>query len=194
MSETDAVRIPTSRANAEASPEGRVLDDDLLGRIASRAAEYDRENRFFHEDLADLRAARYLIAAAPREFGGLGLGLPDILREQARLACRAPATALAINMHLYWVGAAAHLWRKGDHSAEWILEEAVRGATTHCSKTSSPRRSMSSACCLPGPRPIRSSTGFSAPRYLRSPRSITALRDAPSISRSKTPRPARRRR
>jgi alkylation response protein AidB-like acyl-CoA dehydrogenase len=42
-------------------------------------------------------------------------------------AYRAPSTALAINMHVYWTGAAAYLWRRGDTSAQWILEEAVRG-------------------------------------------------------------------
>ncbi|WP_061177918.1 acyl-CoA dehydrogenase family protein, partial [Caballeronia pedi] len=37
------------------------------------------------------------------------------------------ATALALNMHLYWVGAALHLHRRGDTSAQWILEEAGAG-------------------------------------------------------------------
>lgn len=104
-----------------------VLSEELLERIGARAAIYDKENRFFDEDLAELKEARYLIAAAPQEFGGVGLTLPEILREQARLAYRAPATALAINMHLYWVGAAAYLWRKGGPSLSWILKEAVSG-------------------------------------------------------------------
>ncbi len=103
------------------------LSDDLLAAVHDRAAEFDRQNRFFHEDLDDLRAAGYLKAAAPVEFGGWGLTLPQILQEQARLAYHAPATALAVNMHLYWVGTAAYLWRRGDHSIDWILEEAVAG-------------------------------------------------------------------
>ena len=49
------------------------------------------------------------------------------MREQRRLAYRAPATALAINMHLYWVGVAADLWRIGDTSLEWMLREAMAG-------------------------------------------------------------------
>lgn len=129
MSDSNVTPIRPENRPTEFVPssDGQALSDDLLERLGARAADYDRENRFFHEDLADLRAARYLIAAAPREFGGLGLALPEILREQARLAYRAPATALALNMHLYWVGAAAHLWRRGDHSADWILSEAVAG-------------------------------------------------------------------
>ena len=38
------------------SPED-VLPDALLERIRGRAAGYDRDNAFFHEDLADLTAA-----------------------------------------------------------------------------------------------------------------------------------------
>src|SRR2546425_391073 len=37
------------------------------------------------------------------------------------------ATALCINMHNYWVGTAADVWRSGDTSVEWILREAADG-------------------------------------------------------------------
>jgi alkylation response protein AidB-like acyl-CoA dehydrogenase len=107
--------------------ETHVLSDALLDAIGERAARYDRENRFFSEDLADLHDAGFLRASVPEDFGGLGLTLPHLVREQARLAARAPATALALNMHLYWVGAALHLYRHGDTSAQWILEEAGAG-------------------------------------------------------------------
>ena len=36
---------------------------------------------------------------------------------QRRLAYVAPATAVAINMHLYWTGMAADLYRAGDTPA-----------------------------------------------------------------------------
>jgi alkylation response protein AidB-like acyl-CoA dehydrogenase len=32
-----------------------------------------------------------------------------------------------MNMHLYWVGIAADLWRLGDTSLEWLLREAMKG-------------------------------------------------------------------
>ena len=38
----------------------RVLSDDLLARCGERAPIYDRENRFFDEDFAELRHAGYL--------------------------------------------------------------------------------------------------------------------------------------
>jgi alkylation response protein AidB-like acyl-CoA dehydrogenase len=104
-----------------------VLSDALLSRCAARCAGYDRDNRFFEEDFAELKAAGYLTMAVPRELGGGGLTLAQVCREQRRLAYHAPATALGINMHVYWVGLVADLWRKGDKSLEWLLLEAMAG-------------------------------------------------------------------
>jgi alkylation response protein AidB-like acyl-CoA dehydrogenase len=103
------------------------LSDDLLKTFHSRAAGYDRENTFFTPDLDDLRAAGYLKAAVPVELGGHGLSLEEVLLEQRRLAYWAPATALGINMHLYWVGAAVDAHNRGDHSFDWLLRDVAAG-------------------------------------------------------------------
>jgi alkylation response protein AidB-like acyl-CoA dehydrogenase len=104
-----------------------VLSDDLLCRCAERCAGYDRDNRFFDEDFAELKQAGYLTMAVPRELGGRGLTLAQVCQEQRRLAYHAPATALGINMHVYWVGLVADLWRQGDKSMEWLLNEVMAG-------------------------------------------------------------------
>ena len=104
-----------------------VLSDTLLAKCRERAPEYDRENRFFQEDFNELKAAGYLRMAIPQEFGGLGMNVAEVGRETRKLAMYAPATALALNMHNYWVGDAADLWRSGDKSCQWILEEAAAG-------------------------------------------------------------------
>src|SRR5437899_11543909 len=104
-----------------------TLSDELISRCGSRAAAYDRDNRFFTEDVEELRAAGYLKMAVPEHLGGPGMTLAGICREQRRLAYRAPATALATNMHLYWTGLAADMRRAGDTSVQWILEEAAAG-------------------------------------------------------------------
>src|ERR1700730_4890892 len=110
------------------SPAAKVaLSDEMLARFAARAETYDRENRFFDEDFEELQAARYLLLPVPAELGGRGMSLAEVCREQRRLAYYAPATALAVNMHLYWVGVAADLWRRGDTSLEWILRDAAAG-------------------------------------------------------------------
>ena len=103
------------------------LTDETLARFDSRAAAYDRENRFFDQDFEELRVAKYLVLPLPEKFGGPGLSLAEVNREQRRLAYYAPATALAVNMHLYWVGVAADLWRRGDTSLEWMLQDAAAG-------------------------------------------------------------------
>ena len=53
--------------------------------------------------------------------------MAEVCKEQERLAYRAPATALAINMHLYWTGIARYLREFGDPSLEWMLRESVAG-------------------------------------------------------------------
>ena len=63
----------------------------------------------------------------PKELGGFGMSLAQVSQEQRRLAYHAPATALGVNMHLYWTGVAADLWRAGDKSLEWLLREAAAG-------------------------------------------------------------------
>jgi alkylation response protein AidB-like acyl-CoA dehydrogenase len=105
----------------------QVLTDDMLARFDERAPVYDRENRFFHEDFEELRDSGYLTIAVPREFGGLGLGLDEVVKLQRRLAYVAPATAVAVNMHIYWTGIAADMHRTGDDSCDWILREAGAG-------------------------------------------------------------------
>jgi len=94
-----------------------ALSPDLLERIRSRAAGYDRDNAFFAEDLDELRVAGYL---APRS-------LFETARDQRMLAAYAPATALAITMHLVWTGVARVLAQRGDHSLDWVLADAAAG-------------------------------------------------------------------
>ncbi|SDK23958.1 Acyl-CoA dehydrogenase [Cryobacterium psychrotolerans] len=104
-----------------------LLSDELLARIHGRAAGYDRDNVFFTEDLAELAEAGYLRALVPAGFGGLGLTLQQVSREQIRLAAHAPATALAVNMHLVWTGVARALLERGDDSLAFLLEGAAAG-------------------------------------------------------------------
>ncbi|MDM7856333.1 acyl-CoA dehydrogenase family protein [Cellulomonas alba] len=104
-----------------------LLTDDLLARVHERAPGHDRENTFPHEDLAELVDAGYLRAFVPERLGGAGLTLEEVSREQVRLAAAAPATALAVNMHLVVTGLAALLVARGDDSVEFVLREAAAG-------------------------------------------------------------------
>ncbi len=115
----------TGPATAEAAtPE---LTTEMLERFRSRASDHDRTNTYFHDDLAELRAIGYLGAVAPADLGGWGLDLVQMAASQRRLARYAPATALAVTMHSYWVGIATEMEKAGDTSLRWILEGAVDG-------------------------------------------------------------------
>lgn len=103
------------------------LPDDLLDRIRDRAAGYDRENRFPEEDLEELRAAGYLSILVPADRGGAGLGLAEASVLQQRLATAAPATALAVNMHLVWTGVAKVLQDRGIDDLAFVQTGAASG-------------------------------------------------------------------
>lgn len=119
----------TDKNEAVGAPEQtqQLLSDELLAGIRSRAAGYDQANSFFTDDLDELVAAGYLRALVPTHFGGLGRTLQQTAREQTRLAAHAPATALAVCMHLIWTGVATSLHAQGDHTLDFLLEEAGRG-------------------------------------------------------------------
>ena len=107
--------------------ERTLLDEGMLQRFDERAPEYDRDNAFFTEDFEELRDSGYFLATVPKELGGAGLNLAEINALQRRIAYVAPATAVAVNMHHYFVGLCADLHRAGDPSGDWVLRKAAEG-------------------------------------------------------------------
>ena len=100
---------------------------DIFERCGQRAHQYDRENRFCQEDFDELQEAGYLLMPVPKELGGYDMSLAEVSQKQRELAYYAAPTALGLNMHFYWLGSVADLWRQGDKSLEWILREAAAG-------------------------------------------------------------------
>ena len=103
------------------------IDVERLESFRARAPELDRTNSYFHEDLADLRTIGYPAAVVPAQLGGWSLDLAEAAASQRRLARYAPATALALTMHTYWVGIALEFEKAGDSSLRWIHQAAVAG-------------------------------------------------------------------
>ena len=118
---------PVDREARHAELAQRFLPDDLLETLRERAAQHDAENTFAHDDIADLHERGYLTLFVPVEMGGAGLSLTEVTRLQQRLAGAAPGTALAINMHLMCTGVVHAMRARGDHSLDWVLEEAAAG-------------------------------------------------------------------
>jgi alkylation response protein AidB-like acyl-CoA dehydrogenase len=81
--------------------------DELAGRFAERAAEYDRTAGFPKEDVDDLRAEGFLGLLVPASLGGAGAGFRDYVRVAMTLARGSPATALLYNMHAAVTGGLA---------------------------------------------------------------------------------------
>ena len=104
-----------------------VLTEELLHGIRDRAAGYDARNEFPHEDLEVLQEAGYLAALTPTADGGLGWDFATVVDAQKKLAAYAPATALAVNMHLIWSGVAWIFRAQGNHDLDFILKEAAAG-------------------------------------------------------------------
>ena len=108
-------------------PANSVLTDELLQRCQDRAPGYDKNNTFFQEDFEELRDTGYTNMAVPKEFGGAGMNLAEVMAETRRLAYYAPATAVGLNMHVYWTGLCADISRSGDTSMDWLLKKAGEG-------------------------------------------------------------------
>lgn len=122
--------IRTVGAMTTTTPEAAaasLVTDEMLARFDERAPRYDRDNEFFADDFDELRASGFFLASVPTEFGGLGMNLAEINRLERRIAYVAPATAVAVNMHHYFVGLCADLHRFGDPSGDWVLRQAAEG-------------------------------------------------------------------
>jgi acyl-CoA dehydrogenase len=78
----------------------------LADEFRERAAEYDRTGEFPKQNYDRMRETGYLRAPVPDQLGGLGATLPEIAQAQQALARGCASTALAVNMHLFQVGAA----------------------------------------------------------------------------------------
>lgn len=104
-----------------------VLTEELLSGIRERAAGYDDRNEFPYEDLEVLKNAGYFAAFTAIEDGGLGWDFATVVDAQKKLAGYAPATALAVNMHLIWSGVASIFQAHGNHDLDFILKDAAAG-------------------------------------------------------------------
>ena len=76
-----------------------ALVADLGPTFAERAAGYDRDARFPHENYADLRAAGLLGLCVPTRYGGLGADFATYGLVSEELGRYCGSTALTFNMH-----------------------------------------------------------------------------------------------
>ena len=141
----------------------------MLARFDERAPAYDRDNEFFTEDFEELRERGYLLASRARgRSAAPGLNLAEINRLQRRIAYVAPATAVAVNMHHYFVGLCADLHRAGDPSGDWVLRQAADGARVRRRPRRGGQRHPGAAVVVEG-RACRRRLGVHRAQDLRQP-------------------------
>lgn len=110
MTTTDAIRVA----------------EELSARFAERADAADRANRFPHENVVAAKESGYLIAGLPEEFGGWGVGVPDLCRTIRILGRGCPSTTLGLLQHqvsLYLLG---ELVRRGAWDGADFLRSVAR--------------------------------------------------------------------
>ena len=99
-----------------------AIADELAARFAERAPRHDADSSFPHENWADLHASGYLRLVIPRQYGGEGASVLDMVIAQERLGRGCASTALGAAMFISVLGRAVELgaW------PEKVLEEICR--------------------------------------------------------------------
>jgi alkylation response protein AidB-like acyl-CoA dehydrogenase len=82
------------------------LADRLAARFAARAAGFERDGAFPHENWRDLHDSGYLRLVIPREYGGGGASVLDMVIAQERLGRGCASTALGAAMEISVLGRA----------------------------------------------------------------------------------------
>ncbi|EJY55324.1 Acyl-CoA dehydrogenase type 2 domain-containing protein [Alicyclobacillus hesperidum URH17-3-68] len=77
-----------------------AITRELANKFSARAAAYDESGAFPHDNIRDLQAAGYVSWTVPRKYGGLEIGLSEMLMHQEQLARGDGSTALAIGWHV----------------------------------------------------------------------------------------------
>jgi alkylation response protein AidB-like acyl-CoA dehydrogenase len=97
----------------------------LLPGIAARADHYDATEEFVTENYEELKNARLMSAAVPRELGGDGLDAVALSPLLQTLAKSCSSTALALSMHTHGVALLAWRWRNQNAPVEALLRRVA---------------------------------------------------------------------
>jgi alkylation response protein AidB-like acyl-CoA dehydrogenase len=105
----------------------RTIAAELADEFRERAAGYDVTGEFPTANYDRMRQQGYLRGPIPEALGGLGAGLAETAAAQRALARGCASTALAVNMHLFQVGAAADGFRAGGPTGPLLERVAKEG-------------------------------------------------------------------
>jgi alkylation response protein AidB-like acyl-CoA dehydrogenase len=86
-----------------------AMADELAAKFAERAPAHDTDSSFPHENWADLHASGYLRLVIPRQYGGDGACVLDMVIAQERLGRGCASTALGAAMLISVLGRAVEV-------------------------------------------------------------------------------------
>ncbi len=115
---------------APSRPNQRTLSEIIAEAgpvLAANAATHDRDGSFVTGSYEALRAAGFLAAAVPREFGGAGASLRELAEAHYELARACGSTSLASAMHTHTVATLAWRHRRGAPVAGTLQKVAEGG-------------------------------------------------------------------
>lgn len=120
------------------------LINTLSKKFKERASLTDESGLFPFENIQDLKESGYTALTVPKEYGGKGISLYEMLKLQERIAEGDGSTALAIGWHM---GIIKNLGEKKSWNNEkftWLCEEVKKGALINSAasepQTGSPTR------------------------------------------------------
>jgi len=93
----------------------------LAKDFSARAADYDAEGSFVHQNYSDLRDYKLFSASIPSELGGGGARYEDVCRIIRELGRHCGSTGLTYAMHSHPVAVNVLKYRKGDQQAKAAL-------------------------------------------------------------------------
>lgn len=114
--------------NADTLQERLEIMKNLAKRFSKRSAHFDETGSFPFENIDDLIKSEYTTLIVPKEFGGPGISLYELLRLQEQMAKGDGSTALSIGWHM-------SILKNLDEKRNWdqfvfenVLEEVKKGA------------------------------------------------------------------
>jgi alkylation response protein AidB-like acyl-CoA dehydrogenase len=90
-----------------------ALARELGPSFAARAAAYDANDSFAHENYRELKERGMFAAPVPAELGGGGASYSELCAVVRELGRHCSATALSVSMHMHLVGTMVWVWRHG---------------------------------------------------------------------------------
>lgn len=102
---------------------------EIVKPFKERALKHDLDGTFPFENFNDLKASRYPALTIPKEFGGKGIGLVDLLELQAIIGAADGSTGLGIGWHMGVAGniGQSKAWPKGMYEdfAKYAIENGA---------------------------------------------------------------------